>query len=100
SDVDVVFVLASESTDAQRRLATEVAQRMRSILSDPGAEPALWEVDTALRPEGKAGALVRTMSEFEHYYADVAKNWEFQALLKARPVAGDSEVGTAFTDTL
>ncbi len=100
SDVDVVFVLASESTDAQRRLATEVARRMRSILSDPGAEPALWEVDTALRPEGKAGALVRTMSEFEHYYADVAKNWEFQALLKARPVAGDSEVGTAFTDTL
>lgn len=100
SDVDVVFVLDSASTDEQRERATELAQRMRSILSDAGAEPALWEVDTALRPEGKAGALVRTMSEFTHYYADIAKNWEFQALLKARPVAGDSEVGQEFVDTL
>ncbi|GAA3831222.1 bifunctional [glutamine synthetase] adenylyltransferase/[glutamine synthetase]-adenylyl-L-tyrosine phosphorylase [Brevibacterium ammoniilyticum] len=99
SDVDVVFVLASDSSDEQRRVATEMAQRMRAILSDPGAEPALWEVDTALRPEGKAGALVRTMSEYEHYYSDIAKNWEFQALLKARPVAGDPEVGEAFADT-
>src|SRR5699024_4496339 len=74
--------------------------RMRSILSDAGAEPALWEVDTALRPEGKAGALVRTLSEFEHYYADIAQNWEFQALLKARPVAGDAEVAEQFSESL
>lgn len=100
SDVDVVFVLDSASTDEVRDRATEVAQRMRAILSDAGPEPALWEVDTALRPEGKAGALVRTMSEFTHYYADVAKNWEFQALLKARPVAGDTSVGEEFVDTL
>ncbi|MFE2656795.1 bifunctional [glutamine synthetase] adenylyltransferase/[glutamine synthetase]-adenylyl-L-tyrosine phosphorylase [Brevibacterium sp. NPDC059310] len=100
SDVDVVFVQDSEATEEQRTLATEVAQRMRSILSDPGAEPALWELDTALRPEGKAGALVRTLSEFEHYYTDIAKNWEFQALLKARAVAGDPAVGAAFTETL
>src|SRR5699024_561783 len=77
-----------------------LAQRMRSILSDAGAEPALWEVDTALRPEGKAGALVRTLSEFEHYYSDIAQNWEFQALLKARPVAGDAEVGEKFSQSL
>ncbi|PCC55309.1 bifunctional [glutamine synthetase] adenylyltransferase/[glutamine synthetase]-adenylyl-L-tyrosine phosphorylase [Brevibacterium aurantiacum] len=100
SDVDVVFVLDSSTNDEQRELATELAQRMRSILSDAGAEPALWEVDTALRPEGKAGALVRTMSEFTRYYADIAKNWEFQALLKARPVAGDVGVGEEFVETL
>ncbi|RBP64766.1 glutamate-ammonia-ligase adenylyltransferase [Brevibacterium sanguinis] len=100
SDVDVVFVLASGADDRQRAKATEMAQRMRAILSDPGSEPALWEVDTALRPEGKAGALVRTMSEFTRYYADIAKNWEFQALLKARPVAGDAELGREYVETL
>jgi glutamate-ammonia-ligase adenylyltransferase len=100
SDVDVVFVLDSAADEDCRHLATELAQRMRSILSDAGAEPALWEVDTALRPEGKAGALVRTLSEFEHYYADIAQNWEFQALLKARPVAGDAEVGEQFSQSL
>ena len=100
SDVDVVFVLDSAAGEDCRHLATELAQRMRSILSDAGAEPALWEVDTALRPEGKAGALVRTLSEFEHYYADIAQNWEFQALLKARPVAGDAEVGEQFSESL
>jgi glutamate-ammonia-ligase adenylyltransferase len=43
---------------------------------------------------------VRTLSEFEHYYADIAQNWEFQALLKARPVAGDAEVGEQFSESL
>lgn len=100
SDVDVVFVLATDSNERVRALATEMAQRMRAILSDAGAEPALWEVDTALRPEGKNGALVRTLSEYEHYYAEVAKNWEFQALLKARPVAGDAEVAAAYVQRL
>ncbi len=100
SDVDVVFVQATDSDDDERARATEMAQRMRAILSDPAAEPALWEVDTALRPEGKAGALVRTMSEFTHYYADIAKNWEFQALLKARPVAGDRDLGEEYVETL
>ncbi|WP_413335206.1 bifunctional [glutamine synthetase] adenylyltransferase/[glutamine synthetase]-adenylyl-L-tyrosine phosphorylase [Brevibacterium sp. GP-SGM9] len=100
SDVDVVFVLDSATDDEQRSLATDIAQRMRGILSDAGPEPALWEVDTALRPEGKAGPLVRTLSEYTHYYSDIAKNWEFQALLKARPVAGDAEVGQAFSDSL
>jgi glutamate-ammonia-ligase adenylyltransferase len=100
SDVDVVFVLDSRTDEEGRQTATELAQRVRSILSDAGAEPALWEVDTALRPEGKAGALVRTLSEFEHYYAEIAQNWEFQALLKARPVAGDTEVGEQFSESL
>ena len=100
SDVDVVFVLDSADDGDARDLATDLAQRTRAVLSDAGGEPALWEVDTALRPEGKAGALVRTLSEFEHYYADIAQNWEFQALLKARPVAGDVEVGRRFSDSL
>jgi len=57
-----------------------------------------WPVDAALRPEGKAGQLVRTLAGMEAYYRRWAKTWEFQALLKARPVAGDVALGQAFVD--
>ena len=56
-------------------------------------EPPLWEVDANLRPEGKQGALVRTLDSHLAYYDRWAKSWEFQALLKARPLAGDPELG-------
>ena len=59
-------------------------------------EPALWEVDANLRPEGKQGALVRTLDSHLSYYDRWAKSWEFQALLKARPIAGDVELGAAY----
>ena len=59
---------------------------------------AAWEVDAALRPEGKAGALVRTLASHAAYYQRWAHTWEFQALLKARAAAGDPLVGRAFTD--
>ena len=61
---------------------------------------ALWQVDPALRPEGKNGPLVRTVASHLSYYQRWAKTWEFQALLKARPVAGDVEVGQAYCDAV
>ncbi len=66
--------------------------------SAPSGEPALWPVDAALRPEGKQGPLVRTVASHLAYYERWAKTWEFQALLKARVVAGDREVGRAYAD--
>ena len=57
--------------------------------SDHTGEGTIWPVDAALRPEGKAGPLSRTMASHHSYYERWAKTWEFQALLKARPVAGD-----------
>ena len=78
--------------------ATAIAHRIRDLISDPAAEPALWELDAALRPEGKAGPLVRTIGEFEQYYRKVAHNWEFQALLKARSLAGDEKLGEQFEE--
>ena len=57
------------------------------------AEPALWQIDGGLRPEGKDGPLVRKLESHKAYYEQWAENWEFQALLKARPVAGDSDLG-------
>ncbi|MFC6707461.1 bifunctional [glutamine synthetase] adenylyltransferase/[glutamine synthetase]-adenylyl-L-tyrosine phosphorylase [Flexivirga alba] len=99
SDVDVIFVAAPaagvaepDALEVGSKLAVEV---MRACSISTG-EGALWEVDPALRPEGKRGPLVRTVESHRAYYERWAKTWEFQALLKARPIAGDEEVGAAY----
>ncbi|MGW0588238.1 bifunctional [glutamine synthetase] adenylyltransferase/[glutamine synthetase]-adenylyl-L-tyrosine phosphorylase [Streptosporangium sp. NPDC002607] len=103
SDVDVVFVAepregADDSLDEHGaiKLATRLAQGMMRACSTSTPEGALWEVDAALRPEGKAGPLVRTLASHLAYYRRWAKTWEFQALLKARPIAGDTELGEQY----
>ena len=63
-------------------------------------EGSIFPVDPNLRPEGRAGPLVRTLTSHLAYYERWAKTWEFQALLKARPVAGDMALGQAYADTL
>jgi glutamate-ammonia-ligase adenylyltransferase len=103
SDVDVIFVAEPApgvSEDVALRTATRLAAGLMRACSGSTAEGALWEVDAALRPEGKAGPLVRTLASHRAYYERWAKTWEFQALLKARPVAGDAELGQAYVDAL
>jgi len=90
SDVDVIFV--GENADP---VTTRVAGEMMRLGSE-----AFFEVDAALRPEGKAGALVRTLESHVAYYQKWAKTWEFQALLKARPAVGDAELGQQYVDAL
>jgi glutamate-ammonia-ligase adenylyltransferase len=68
------------------------------VCSAHTAAGTIWPVDAALRPEGKAGALSRTLAGHRGYYERWAAPWEFQALLKARPVAGDIELGAEFVD--
>ncbi|HXY44326.1 MAG TPA: bifunctional [glutamine synthetase] adenylyltransferase/[glutamine synthetase]-adenylyl-L-tyrosine phosphorylase, partial [Acidimicrobiales bacterium] len=55
-----------------------------------------FRIDTDLRPEGRNGALVRSLDSFQNYWERWARPWEFQALLKARAAAGDAELGAAF----
>nr|WP_274638432.1 bifunctional [glutamine synthetase] adenylyltransferase/[glutamine synthetase]-adenylyl-L-tyrosine phosphorylase [Microbacterium bovistercoris] len=107
SDVDVIFV-AGAAADAPAELsesrtidiATRLAvQTMRGI-SGMEIEPPLWEVDANLRPEGKQGALVRTVESHLSYYDRWARSWEFQALLKARPVAGDLALGDEYVSAV
>lgn len=97
SDVDVIYVAepASKDIETERALeiATKVCSRMMRIMDQPETEPALWQVDANLRPEGKAGALVRSLDSHKTYYDRWAESWEFQALLKARPIAGDAQLG-------
>jgi [glutamine synthetase] adenylyltransferase / [glutamine synthetase]-adenylyl-L-tyrosine phosphorylase len=90
SDVDVIFV--AEEADA---VTTRVAGEMMRFASE-----AFFEVDAALRPEGKHGQLVRTLESHVAYYQRWAKTWEFQALMKARPAAGDAELGGQYIDSL
>ena len=68
------------------------------VCSEHTAEGTIWPVDAALRPEGKAGPLVRTLASHRGYYERWAKTWEFQALLKARPVAGDLDLGREYVE--
>ena len=103
SDVDVVFVAEPVDgtaappggADAALRTATRLASEMMRVC---GA--VAWPVDAGLRPEGGAGPLVRTLASHEAYYRRWASTWEFQALLKARPLAGDLELGRAYVDTV
>jgi glutamate-ammonia-ligase adenylyltransferase len=83
SDVDVLFVGGESPDDAPARRVLEAAGRA-------------FRVDAALRPEGRAGALVRSLSGYTSYWERWARPWEFQALLKARAVAGDADLGRRF----
>jgi len=101
SDVDVIFVAAPAEGMPEGpaiHTATRVASAVMRICSQATGEGSLWPVDAALRPEGKNGPLIRTLASHREYYQRWAKTWEFQALLKARVIAGDGEVGQEWLD--
>ena len=99
SDVDVIFVAeAGPGADEREavRTATRLAENVIGLCSTVTAEGAMFPIDANLRPEGKAGPLVRTLASHEAYYRRWAHTWEYQALLKARPLAGDEELGRRY----
>jgi [glutamine synthetase] adenylyltransferase / [glutamine synthetase]-adenylyl-L-tyrosine phosphorylase len=100
SDVDVIFVAepADEQTSEEAALgaATRLAAGMIRVCERATPEGAIFPVDPNLRPEGRQGPLVRTLASHLAYYDRWAKTWEFQALLKARPAAGDRDLGRRY----
>ncbi len=103
SDVDVIYVAEptqGHTEQESNRVATALAIAASRACDRAGIEPPLWEVDAALRPEGKDGALVRTLDSHRSYYERWASTWEFQALLKARPIAGDPEIGARYVEVV
>src|SRR6476660_7512217 len=103
SDVDVIFVaepVKDEDETAALATAGRLAAGMIGVCARSTPEGSIFPVDPNLRPEGRAGPLVRTLASHLAYYARWAKTWELQALLKARPVAGDMTLGQAYADTL
>ncbi|TMK62896.1 MAG: hypothetical protein E6G52_08490 [Actinobacteria bacterium] len=97
SDVDVLFVTEGGGAEGHSRTERAAAEIIR-LLSAPTSEGIALRVDPTLRPGGRGGALARSLAAMGEYYASQALTWERQALIKARPVAGDLGVGRAFVD--
>lgn len=91
SDVDVLFVHDGPVQEADR-----IARAVLSTMTTPTADGIVFRTDADLRPEGRAGALSRNLESYAAWYERWARHWEFQALLKARPVGGDVALGGEF----
>lgn len=102
SDVDVIYVIDAPGMDDSQAstIGTALASGISRAIFSAGREPGLWEVDANLRPEGKSGPLVRTLASHLSYYERWAESWEFQALLKARTIAGDRELGARYEEAI
>jgi glutamate-ammonia-ligase adenylyltransferase len=95
SDLDVLFVYEGE-TPADFAAAEKLATALRRFVGGATPSARLWEVDADLRPEGKQGPLARSVEGFETYFSRWALVWERQAMIRARPVAGDTAVAQRF----
>jgi glutamate-ammonia-ligase adenylyltransferase len=105
SDLDLVFlhgnVSASGTTDGGRPIADDLfyvrlGQRMIHLYTARTGSGVLYDVDMRLRPSGNAGLLVSSLQAFASYQQNDAWTWEHQALLRARPIAGDPTVADRF----
>ncbi len=93
SDIDVVFVHDGDQVEAER-----AARRLLALMTTATSDGIVFRTDTNLRPEGRSGALSRTLDSYAAYHADWGQTWERQALIKARAVAGDPQLGAAFVE--
>jgi glutamate-ammonia-ligase adenylyltransferase len=91
SDIDLLFLCANNGTDYLR-----LGQHLIDALASMSAEGFLYRVDMRLRPWGRDGALVSTLDGYLGYLHKNARHWEKQALIKARPIAGDFSLGDDF----
>jgi glutamate-ammonia-ligase adenylyltransferase len=99
SDADLVFVVPDEEAP-QHLFWTGVAERIIQTVSSYTGEGVMFAVDTRLRPNGREGDLVQTVSAYKSYFAAHAEAWEGITYMKARGVAGDVERATAFLHEL
>jgi glutamate-ammonia-ligase adenylyltransferase len=97
SDIDVLFVYDGE-TPAEFAAAEQTAEALMKEIGGITPEGQTFRIDANLRPEGKQGQLARSLSGYATYYERWALTWEFQALIKARPMAGDADLGQRFCD--
>lgn len=91
SDIDLLFLTEGDDPNL-----TKAGQILIDLLTKRTDEGFLYRVDMRLRPWGRAGSLVSTFEGYYQYLTSHAKNWEKQALIKARPIAGDLVKGADF----
>jgi [glutamine synthetase] adenylyltransferase / [glutamine synthetase]-adenylyl-L-tyrosine phosphorylase len=99
SDADLVFVLPDEDRD-EHVFWTRVAERIVDLITAYTGSGVMFTVDTRLRPNGSAGALLQSEAAYQEYFAKHAEAWEGIAYMKARAVAGDTEHATTFLNEL
>jgi glutamate-ammonia-ligase adenylyltransferase len=99
SDADLVFVLPDEDHE-EHVFWTRVAERIVDLVTAYTGSGVMFTVDTRLRPNGSAGALLQSEAAYKEYFAKHAEAWEGIAYMKARAVAGDTERATAFLNEL
>jgi glutamate-ammonia-ligase adenylyltransferase len=95
SDLDVIFLFDDDDQDAPGNYA-KLAQRFITWMTAHTSAGILFDIDTALRPDGASGMLVSSVTAFEKYQDSSAWVWEHQALTRARFCAGDAAIGARF----
>jgi glutamate-ammonia-ligase adenylyltransferase len=99
SDVDLIYVYGEDGTTTGDAPVThfayfaKLAELVTEALSRPTDDGMVFRVDLNLRPDGRSGPIVNSVRAAEFYYQSFGRSWERNALLKARPCAGDLEVG-------
>lgn len=95
SDLDVIFLYDDPHPEAPM-LYARLAQRFITWMTTHTSAGILFDIDTALRPDGASGMLVSTVAAFDQYQKNSAWVWEHQALTRARFCAGDADIGARF----
>ncbi len=113
SDVDVIFVYSEEGNTfgspprpgeqtgkglSNHAFFVRLAEMMTAEISKLTSDGVLYRIDLRLRPEGKMGPLARSLASYENYYAQWGQTWERMMLIKARPAAGDAQLGAEFME--
>ncbi|RKU09892.1 hypothetical protein C6502_12520 [Candidatus Poribacteria bacterium] len=104
SDIDVMFVYSHDGVTNQgvenQEYFAKLSEFIINGMSQVTKAGYVFRVDVRLRPESRAGAIARSVDNYEAYYEGWGEIWERQALIKARPVAGDLKLGEQFIRTV
>lgn len=107
SDIDIMYLYLTgkgETSGPQKitnhQYFVKVGELINRLIGQNTPDGFVFRVDLRLRPEGERGDLVQSLAGYELYYESWGQTWERSALLKARPCAGDMELGKAFLETI
>ena len=105
SDVDLIVLFDRERMnigdihEAQKH-AVAVTRELVHLMQTQTADGYVFRTDLRLRPDPGATALAVSVNSAESYYESYGQNWERMAFIKARPCAGDIDMGEKFLRTL
>lgn len=105
SDIDLIVLYDPEKTpleqsDKAAQVYVRITRAMATLLQDRTEDGYVFRVDLRLRPDPRATQVAIAIGAAENYYASMGQNWERAAMIKARAVAGDLELGQAFLKSL